>query len=362
MARDGGTTLRLAVAGVHLDGLSGAPRHLIAALREMAEVSVWALPDPAPSLARRVVMRAGRWLRQETLWEKDRGRCRTISRALDERARGEPVDAILVVGSESCAFCETSVPLFGFGDSVFGSRIDLYADQQSSRLSGATIRNAAEVQQLALDRMRVFFITSRWAWDRAVGKFGYSGRVEVTLIGANMSHLDVPPPPVSGLRLAWVGVDWIRKRGQLAVEIVAALRARGLDARLEVVGPVQVPSKPDWVTLHGRLTAGTGLSAAYGASSALLLPTEADLTPIVIAEAAMHGRTVFAPPVGGIPEMVENGVSGVLVTSEDPKVWAEAIAVSDLAALGQGARRRYDERLNWRAIARQMVERIGEAA
>lgn len=362
MARDGATVLRLAVAGVHLDGLSGAPRHLIAALRELAAVSVWELPDPAPSLARRAVMHAGRVLGREMLWEKNRGRCRTISRALDARARAEPVDAILVIGSESCACCETSIPLFGFGDSVFGSRLDLYADQQSSRLSRATVRNAAGIQQLALDRLRVFFITSQWAWDRAVARFGYSGHVDVTLIGPSMPPLDAPPPPPSGLRLIWIGVDWARKRGQFAVETVAALRARGLDARLDVVGPVDVPSRPEWVTLHGRLSAETGLSAAYGACSALLLPTRADLTPIVIAEAAMHGRTVFASPVGGIPEMVKDGESGVLVSSGDPTVWAEAIVAADLTALGRGARREYEQRLNWPTIARHMVERIGGSA
>ena len=347
---------RLAVAGVFLDGFSGLPRNLIAALRELGDIREWALPDPRPSLVQRALMRAGRALRRETLWEKDPQRCATISRAIDERARTEPVDAILVIGSESCAFCETKTPLFGFGDSVFGSRIGLYADQRRERLSAATIRNGTRVQQLALDRMRAFFITSRWAWDRAVAEFGYThADVVTTLVGANMPHIDTPPPLTDPRRFVWVGVDWERKRGDFAVQVVAALRAQGWDARLDVVGPVDIPSPPEWVRPLGRLTAATGLGGVYGGAAALLLPTAADLTPVVIAEAAMHGRATIASPAGGIPEMVADGRDAVLLDSQDPQAWARAIAAADLRSLGAAARRAYEERLNWRIIARRMM-------
>jgi glycosyltransferase involved in cell wall biosynthesis len=347
------------MAGVYLDGFSGLPRNLTAALRQLGDIREWALPDPRPSLVQRALMRAGRALRRETLWEKDPQRCATISGALDERARTEPVDAILVIGSESCAFCETKTPLFGFGDSVFGSRIGLYADQRRELLSAATIRNGIRVQQLALDRIRSFFITSRWAWDRGVAEFGYKhADVVTTLVGANMPHIDTPPPLTEPRRFVWVGLDWERKRGDFAMQVVAALRAQGWDSRLDVVGSVDVPSPPEWVRPRGRLSAATGLGEAYGGAAALLLPTAADLTPVVIAEAAMYGRATIASPVGGIPEMVADGLDAVLLDSQDPQDWARAIASADLRRLGAGARRAYDEHLNWRTIARMMMTRM----
>ena len=312
-------------------------------------------------------MRAQRALGREYLWEKDPARCAFLSRAIDVRASSEPVDAILVIGSEACAFCTTGVPLFGFGDSVFGSRIDLYADQMTDRISARSMAEGRSVQQRALDRMRAFFITSRWAWDRAVRKLGYStdeARVDVVLVGANLPHVAVAPPIVSGgpLQLLWVGVDWARKRGDLAVRAVAALREAGVDARLEVAGPVTVSSPPHYVTVRGRLDAASGLGEVYARSAALLLPTLADLTPVVVAEAAMYGRAAFASPVGGIPEMVRDGVEGVLVSSDDPLDWAAAIRASldgdALTRMGLAARRNYEERLNWRSIARRIVSRI----
>jgi glycosyltransferase involved in cell wall biosynthesis len=347
-------SLRIGVASVYLDGFSGIPGHLIAALRERAEVTEWRLPEYRPALAKRLMVRASPG---QYLWEKDRARCQFLSRAIDERAARGEVDAVLLFGSEACAFCETAVPIYGFGDSIFGTRVGLYGDQQD--ISGRSIREGIDVQQRALDKLRAFFSTSRWAIDRAVRTFGYridEGKIVVTGIGANLPHVDAAPPlPEGPPRLLWVGVDWGRKGGHLAVAIVRALRASGVEARLDVVGPVNPPASADWLTLHGRLD-GAPLGAAYASASALLLPTRADLTPIVIAEAAMYGRPSFATPVGGIPEMIAGG--GLLIDSDDPAVWAEAIARAPMGDLGAGARRAYEQRLNWRTISATIVNRI----
>ena len=360
-------TLRLAVTGTHLEGFSGLPRNLVTALREECDVRAWPLPTYQPPVAKRGLMRARRFLGRDYLWEKDPARCQFLSRAIDQRASEESVDAILVIGSESCAFCTTSVPLFGFGDSIFGSRLDLYADQVSSRISARSMAEGIAVQQRALDRMRVYFITSQWAWDRAVARLRYAtdaARVDVVLAGANLPHVAVAPPTPADRSpcLIWVGVDWVRKRGDLAVAAVAAMRDSGVDARLDVVGPVTVPSPPHFVTAHGRLDAASGLGDVYARSSALLLPTAADLTPVVIAEAAMYGRATFASPAGGIPEMIRDGVDGVLVDSDDPRVWAAALRGSlsgdALMTMGRAARASYEQRLNWRVIARRIIARI----
>jgi hypothetical protein len=360
-------TFRLAVAGDQLHGFSGIPRHLVPALREYASVSEWHLPAYRPSFASRAARRLARTVSGKAyLAEKDPARCAFLSRAIDARASREAVDAILVIGSEAAAFCNTGVPLFAFGDSIFGSRVNLYADQMLERVQPGSIRDGIQVQQRALDRLRCLFITSRFAIDRAVEEFGYrvdSDRIEVTLAGANLPHVGEPPPPVTELRLLWVGVDWIRKRGDVAVSAVSHLRASGLDARLDVAG-VDVGSAGPWMTVHGRLDASE-LAKAYSQASALLLPTTADLTPLVVAEAAMFGRTVFATRVGGIPEMIRDGEEGVLIPSYDPAAWADAIGTvvkaGELARLGGGARARYEKSLNWRGIAGRMVQRMRTA-
>jgi glycosyltransferase involved in cell wall biosynthesis len=212
--------------------------------------------------------------------------------------------------------------------------------------------------------MRMFFSTSQWAWDRAVALFDYRvdpSQVHVTLVGANLPAADAAPLPGDApLRLLWIGVDWERKGGGFAIEVVRELRERGLDAQLDVVGPVQPPASPPWVRVHGRRTAETGLGELYASATALLLPTAADLTPVAIAEAAMMGRPAIASPAGAIPEMVRDSDSGLLIVSDNPRNWAATIEanISSLPRLGAAARRRYDEHLNWPAIAGRMVQHM----
>jgi len=361
--------MRIGIVGAHLRGFSGIPTNLIAAMRSHAEVIEHTLPDPRPRLGKRIVMRSRRALTGRAyLWDKDPERCAMQSRALDAFAASANVDAILLFGSEACAFSETTVPLFGFGDSVFGSRVDLYDDQRFPHVSAQSVREGFEVQQRALRKMRRFFITSRWAWERAQQVFGYDvpdEKIEVTLIGANLPHLASVPPSQPALRLLWVGVDWKRKRGDFAIAIVAVLRARGFDARLDIAGAKPPSPPPEWVTVHGSLSASTGLGDRYASAAALLLPTIADLTPIVIAEAAMYGRPAIATPIGGIPEMVDAS-SGILIDSDDPVIWADRIATAHesgrLPLLGASARTRYESSFRWDLITRRIADRIEETS
>lgn len=79
-----------------------------------------------------------------------------------------------------------------------------------------------------------------------------------------------------------------------------------------------------------------------------------------IAEAMAHGKPVVATRAGGIPELIENGVSGILVPRRDPAAASAAILLllkdADLrCAYGRAACRRARERFDLRArVAEQL--------
>ena len=63
------------------------------------------------------------------------------------------------------------------------------------------------------------------------------------------------------------------------------------------------------------------ISNAY----ALILPTRFDAFPYVIIEAMSVGTPVIASDVGGIPELIRNGIEGYLIPKEEPERLAFAI-------------------------------------
>lgn len=77
----------------------------------------------------------------------------------------------------------------------------------------------------------------------------------------------------------------------------------------------------------------------------IVLPSRSDGLPLTLLEAMLSGKPVVATQVGGIPEAVVDGVTGMLVRPEDPLALARAIAAvcrdRDLArSLGERARMR----------------------
>jgi glycosyltransferase involved in cell wall biosynthesis len=66
--------------------------------------------------------------------------------------------------------------------------------------------------------------------------------------------------------------------------------------------------------------------AIVTAADVMALPSENEGLPLAVLEAMSCERPVVATPVGGVPEAVINGVTGLLVPPSDPEALAAAIA------------------------------------
>jgi glycosyltransferase involved in cell wall biosynthesis len=96
-------------------------------------------------------------------------------------------------------------------------------------------------------------------------------------------------------------------------------------------------------------------------SDVLILPSHAEGSPMVIVEAFAHGVSVIATPVGAIPEIVEDGKSGLLVPVGDIDALQEAIeslCVDEAlrTALSLSGRRAWETRFAIDPYTEQLVQ------
>lgn len=101
------------------------------------------------------------------------------------------------------------------------------------------------------------------------------------------------------------------------------------------------------------------VASLMAASDLIVLPSHHESFGIVLIEAMALGKPIIASAAGGIPEVVSDGVEGLLVAPGRPfELSARALALladpAQTAALGEAGRRRVEERFT----VRLMVERV----
>jgi len=154
-----------------------------------------------------------------------------------------------------------------------------------------------------------------------------------------------------------------RKRIGDLLESSALLRRRIPGARVRIVG--KGPEWEDVVRLHGALGLGETvallgdvsserLAEEYVSADIFCLPSVQESFGIVFLEAMAAGLPVVACRAAGIPEVVEDGVTGLLVPPRDPGGLAGALEA--LAADPRRARAMGDA--GRRSVAAYTAERV----
>jgi len=119
------------------------------------------------------------------------------------------------------------------------------------------------------------------------------------------------------------------------LEAMAALRQGRPDLRLDVVGSgndldryrsrCRALGIDSIVRFRGRLS-GLELAKAYRDATVLALPTSDDSFPIVLLEAMASGVPVVATRIGGIPELIDDLRTGLLIDPGNVGSLADSLA------------------------------------
>jgi glycosyltransferase involved in cell wall biosynthesis len=127
------------------------------------------------------------------------------------------------------------------------------------------------------------------------------------------------------------------KGHRTALDALGHLRAAGMDAELWFAG-VERGGGREFTAELERRTAELGLGERVRflgqrpdvpdlmrAADAVILPSTHEGLPLTLLEAQASGTPVLAAPTAGIPEIVRDGETGMLLAADDPEAYARAL-------------------------------------
>ncbi len=228
----------------------------------------------------------------------------------------------------------------------------------------------------------------RWVWrrsDRLVAVSGglrdlattFAPATKVAVIHNAIDTARFTPPDVPrshGGPLRLVCVSRLVKRKGIQ-NLLAALPGLGavLPYRLEIAGDGKYAEALRQQAADLGLTdvsfLGTRtqdeLVTTYGDAELFVLPSLTEAFGMTFGEAMACGMPVIGTTVGGIPEVVRDGVDGRLVTPGDPDAIREAIVEmaarrGEFDAVGRAARERMESEFSWSSVADRYVRLFEE--
>ena len=140
------------------------------------------------------------------------------------------------------------------------------------------------------------------------------------------------PNDTAGNRLVFVGRLAPAKGLRVLFEALAQVHKTRPDLTLTVIGDgddrdaLESLAAPfgDAMAFTGNLSQD-GVAKALVASDIMVLPSFAEGLPVVLMESLASARPVVATRVAGVSELVEDGVSGFIVSPGDPEMLCERI-------------------------------------
>lgn len=303
---------------------------------------------------------------------------RRTQRAIEELAP----DALLTISSHNMVrMGRPGVPAFMVTDAPWLAWKETYKEFDSMPMLGPRF---ARLEAAAAGRYTGLIFSSDWAVDEAQRLYAVPreklhsiplGAIWTPDAGTDELGRSIDARPTDRLDLLFVGKDWERKGGPLALDIARELRAAGVPGvTLHIVGctPGIAAADRDIVCMHGflnvRIPEESGrLKGLFLSSHFLVVPTRAECFGVVFAEAQAFGLPPVSRAVQALPSIVADGITGIL---EPPEAPASAYTRRLLAlihdtdryrSMARAARAQFETKLTWERFATRVVETIERA-
>ncbi|PPT08391.1 glycosyl transferase group 1 [Geitlerinema sp. FC II] len=291
------------------------------------------------------------------------------------------IDILLTSDSNLIAYLDSPKPFAIWTDTPYAGLTNFYPAYQN--LCHETQKQLYNMDRLALNKCQWIFFASNWAANIAVRAYNLPPeKIHIVPFGANfdvnpqLKDIEAaialrPQTPSHNhpCKLLFLGVNWVRKGGSLALEVAKTLDRHGIPTELTIAGcrPPRETSLPHFVRCVGFLdrtieSDRQTLDRLFAESHFFILPSTAECYGHVFCEANGFGVPCLASDVGGIPTIVRDGINGkTFPLDASPSDYCDFIAEvfstpNRYRSLALSAFNEYQTRLNWDVAAKRVRE------
>lgn len=301
-------------------------------------------------------------------------RAEYIAETLKDRVAKLDSDVILTALTPlSAAYLQAKQPIIYWSDFVYSALAGFYPDRRfhhvDTRWDGHLVTDAC------LMNANILIFSSHWAARAAIELHGIAkNKIHVVPFGPNM-EIDHDEQDVKSwvrqrksnvIKLLFIGTDWFRKGGDIVLTTAKRLHEMGYELEVTLVGSKPRDEElPAYVKHIHFLSKNTpeGLSKIkelYRQSHFLFVPSRAEAFGIVFCEASAFGLPSLTTYVGGIGDVVKDGVNGMTFSLETRVDEVCSYITSTLndadkyEALCLSSFNEYKTRLNWGTAGKQV--------
>ncbi|MCR9212713.1 MAG: glycosyltransferase family 4 protein [Proteobacteria bacterium] len=303
-----------------------------------------------------------------------------IARELEKRLNQiRPEVVVGMAASPELANVHVEYPIIHISDATYVAMTDYYPE--NTRVPKWLWNEANEIEKKIITQSTMSVFPSIWASDSAQNDYhANSNKVRVVKFGGNIGELPIVDEDYlvrkfeGTCKILFIGKEWGRKGGDILLSAFEKLKQREFEAELTIVGcdpfsgapPAGVAvykyinkSDPEQLALYNRL---------FCEASFFIVPTRAEAYGLVFAEAAAYATPVIAPITGGIPTIVEDGKTGILLPLKAPGsdyadriigIWEDKESLKEMS---RHAQEKYVNELNWDSWRENFSKLVKEIA
>jgi glycosyltransferase involved in cell wall biosynthesis len=291
------------------------------------------------------------------------GYAKYFSSQLEKELLKRKVDVLFVPGApQLIAYCKTTVPIIYMTDATFFQLQGYYPFFKD--IAQYNIAQGVVMDKLVFENAAHCMVASEWTKQSAIKDYHIpADKITIAPLGANLDVIpalhEIKKEKNKTCRLLFIGVEWERKGGQIAMDTFYILQKNGVPVHLTIIGcipPITIDDKNvtviPFINKHNEQEAAQ-LYTIMGSSDFLLLPTRAECAGVVFSEASAYGVPSITTNTGGVSTYVQDGVNGFALplsaTGADYAGKIQELFANDEAyeQLCTSSRKKYEEELNW---------------